>query len=419
MTDGNHLVQRSIELGQPIVVVTMNYRLNLFGFLTSKEIVAEQKAAGYSPVMNLGLDDQRASLEWIQRHVALFGGDPSQVTLSGESAGGASIWHQIKAKTDKPLFRRAIIRSFPPGGLRTFQESQQEFDEVVAKLGIAADAPDFVKMNALKSVPASEIVKLWNGRAMSAIYDPHWHVPVVRDGEATFSGSSGDRLDTDWWCDTPEWLEEVSIGACRDENSLFGCESWRGYTWEQADAVLQKVYPAELWSEIMKTRCYQEASSPFERLHAISSEGAWIAPSIEAAEKLGRMGRCKTTFFLSETQQVAPGPLHGLAPHGLDIVYLLYQPPARQHPEPAATADAMTRAFVAFTNGRGAWEEVDRSGLYMAFDGTNTGLRKLHGDRRDREIVVADRTLRDAFYRLSFRVVGELMLDRQRSIRKV
>ena len=73
-----------------IIGVNIAYRLNVLGFLSGSEIQADGNA-------NAGLLDQRAALEWVQRHISKFGGDPDTVTIAGESAGGASVVMQIVA----------------------------------------------------------------------------------------------------------------------------------------------------------------------------------------------------------------------------------------------------------------------------------------------------------------------------------
>ena len=73
-----------------IVGVSMGYRLNVLGFLSGSEV----KANGD---VNVGLLDQRAAIEWVQRHISKFGGDPDSITIAGESAGGASVLMQIVA----------------------------------------------------------------------------------------------------------------------------------------------------------------------------------------------------------------------------------------------------------------------------------------------------------------------------------
>ena len=90
------------------VVVTLNYRLGPFGFLAHPAFVAESpyRAAG-----NYGLLDQIAALRWVQRNIGRFGGDPSRVTIFGESAGGMSVGSLIASPLAKGLFQRAILES--------------------------------------------------------------------------------------------------------------------------------------------------------------------------------------------------------------------------------------------------------------------------------------------------------------------
>ncbi|NJK87258.1 MAG: carboxylesterase family protein, partial [Bacteroidales bacterium] len=91
-----------------IVVVTVNYRLNIFGFFSHPELSAESpyKASG-----NYGLLDQNAALKWVQKNISAFGGDPKQVTIAGESAGAASVHAQVVSPLSKGLFARAICES--------------------------------------------------------------------------------------------------------------------------------------------------------------------------------------------------------------------------------------------------------------------------------------------------------------------
>lgn len=94
---------------QGVVVVTFNYRLGALGFLATPALSAEQGGASG----DYGLMDQQAALEWVKNNIANFDGDPDNVTLFGESAGGLSVLSQLvspKSKTDK-LFNRAIVES--------------------------------------------------------------------------------------------------------------------------------------------------------------------------------------------------------------------------------------------------------------------------------------------------------------------
>jgi para-nitrobenzyl esterase len=91
-----------------VIVVTINYRLGALGFLAHPALAAEspQGAAG-----NYGLMDQQAALSWVQRNIRNFGGNPRNVTIFGESAGGLSVHSQLVSPTAKGLFDKAIVES--------------------------------------------------------------------------------------------------------------------------------------------------------------------------------------------------------------------------------------------------------------------------------------------------------------------
>lgn len=94
--DAGPLVAQSIELGKPIILVTINYRLNIFHFGTGESEV------------NLAIQDQKAALEWVKAHISKFGGDPDNITVGGESAGAIFV-HGLLASG--ALFERAIMQS--------------------------------------------------------------------------------------------------------------------------------------------------------------------------------------------------------------------------------------------------------------------------------------------------------------------
>jgi para-nitrobenzyl esterase len=91
-----------------VVVVTINYRLGALGFLAHPALSAESRDRSSG---NYGLMDQQAALRWVRRNIARFGGDPNNVTLFGESAGGLSVHAQLASPQSKGLFDRAIVQS--------------------------------------------------------------------------------------------------------------------------------------------------------------------------------------------------------------------------------------------------------------------------------------------------------------------
>lgn len=99
--DGERLARRGI------IVVSVNYRLNVFGFLAHPEITAEAPEAPG----NFGLLDQAAGLKWVYENIAAFGGDPENITIAGQSAGGGSVMHQLTHEGNRPYIKKAIILS--------------------------------------------------------------------------------------------------------------------------------------------------------------------------------------------------------------------------------------------------------------------------------------------------------------------
>ena len=99
--DGERIARRGV------VVVTVNYRLNAFGFLCHPEITAEAPDAP----ANFGFLDQQFATRWVKRNIAAFGGDPENITIGGQSAGGMSVSAQIACKANEGLFKGAIIQS--------------------------------------------------------------------------------------------------------------------------------------------------------------------------------------------------------------------------------------------------------------------------------------------------------------------
>ena len=91
-----------------VIVVTINYRIGVFGFLAHPALTAESPAHASG---NYGLMDQQAALQWVRRNIASFGGDPGRVTIFGESAGGLSTHSHLASPLSAGLFHRAIVES--------------------------------------------------------------------------------------------------------------------------------------------------------------------------------------------------------------------------------------------------------------------------------------------------------------------
>jgi para-nitrobenzyl esterase len=147
---------------QGIVLVSFNYRLGRFGFFSHPALVAAKEG----PVGNFGYMDQLAALKWVQRNIAAFGGDPNQVTIFGESAGGSSVIHLLTSPVAEGLFHRAIVlsgggRSALLGGrkLSGGTNSEPSADQIgvnfAKSVGIKGTGPEALK--ALRALPAEKV----------------------------------------------------------------------------------------------------------------------------------------------------------------------------------------------------------------------------------------------------------------------
>lgn len=135
--DGERLARRGI------VVVTVGYRLNVFGFLCHPELTAQQPDAP----ANFGFLDQQCATRWVKRNIAAFGGDPENITIGGQSAGGMSVCAQMTSPQNHGLFRRAIVESGTftqpygaPMGIRaqSLKEAEAQGVRFFAALGVSS-----------------------------------------------------------------------------------------------------------------------------------------------------------------------------------------------------------------------------------------------------------------------------------------
>ncbi len=136
--DGERIARRGI------VVVTVNYRLNVFGFMCHPEITAESPEAP----ANFGHLDQQFGTLWVKRNIAAFGGDPDNITIGGQSAGGGSVMSQLTSPQNDGLFQRVIVDSgiiaplYPgnrtPGMKRNLAEAEQDGVQFLKFMGVSS-----------------------------------------------------------------------------------------------------------------------------------------------------------------------------------------------------------------------------------------------------------------------------------------
>lgn len=148
MYNGARLAERGL------IVVSINYRLGVLGFLAHPELSAEsaQNISG-----NYGLLDQIEALRWIQRNIAAFGGDPANVTLAGESAGGLSVAYLLTSPAARGLFAKAIIQSANILAVPELREARYGMPSAEASGARLATTVGAASIEALRAMDARDL----------------------------------------------------------------------------------------------------------------------------------------------------------------------------------------------------------------------------------------------------------------------
>jgi para-nitrobenzyl esterase len=146
-----------------VVVVTLNYRLGALGFLAHPALASRPGG----PSGNYGLMDQRAALRWVQANIAGFGGNPDNVTIAGQSAGGLSVLAQLVAPASRGLFQRAMVQS---GAFALTQLPLAAAESFGQSFAAAAGCPDQTAA-CLRSLSVYDLVGHFPGAAIPGVVD--------------------------------------------------------------------------------------------------------------------------------------------------------------------------------------------------------------------------------------------------------
>jgi para-nitrobenzyl esterase len=212
--DGTKIVAES-----GVVVVTMNYRLGVFGWFAHPGLTDETGESG-----NYGFQDIEASLAWVHRNIAAFGGDPARVTVGGESAGAFSVCALLAAPGARGLFSAAMMQSGNCGSY-----TQQEAEGLGDEIAVAADCVD----------PATAVVCL-RGRGVQALLD----AAVDRTGDYV-RGTPTLPLDPAAAVESGSVAKvPVVLGANLDEARTFLAD-WTGLSEEEYVGVLNNWFGAD------------------------------------------------------------------------------------------------------------------------------------------------------------------------------
>ncbi|XP_039997440.1 acetylcholinesterase [Xiphias gladius] len=201
--DGRYLAH-----SETVIVVSMNYRIGAFGFLA---LHGSSEAPG-----NVGLLDQRMALQWVQDNIHFFGGNPKQVTIFGESAGGASVGFHLLSPDSRPTFTRAILQSGVPNcpWASVSPAEARRRAMLLGKLVGCNGGNDTELVDCLRSKTPQELIdQEWQVLPWSALFRFSF-VPVV-DGEV-LPDTPEAMLNSGNFKDT-----QILLGVNQDEGSYF------------------------------------------------------------------------------------------------------------------------------------------------------------------------------------------------------
>ena len=294
-----------------VTVVSLNYRLGAFGFLTHPQVGA-----------NFGVQDWVAALQWVQANISAFGGDPDNVTVFGQSAGGAASRALLSTPLARGLFHKAVIQSagfedYAVVGSPCYERSVAASAKLLERLG-AAD------LQALREAPAEQVRQA--SLALSGIFPPPGQVhtpanlvwyPIV-DNDVMVDDFAG------WPPEVP-----VLLGCTQDEarffvqpTMLYAHPETRPedtYT-TRTLAHMAQAMGGDRKNEILDYFAGSGATA-YEAIAEVITAGVWHEPALASLQRFAGLGR---TCYAYQFARVSPGARASglLAKHSAEIPYL-------------------------------------------------------------------------------------------------
>ncbi len=357
--DGANLARRG-----DAVIVTVNHRLGLLGYLDLSSLDPSENAQRSA---NAGMLDLVAALEWVRDNIAAVGGDAGNVTIFGESGGGAKVGALMAMPAAAGLFHRAIVQSGPLLELQERASSTSLTAKVVAELG--PDLGDVSPLDALRAASVDEILRIQGAVATIARRNVPAFAPVLDGADAT--AHPGDAIADGSAPDVP-----LMIGSTFDEATLFlaGHPALRdpdSYTWDDLAGRMAK-RGEEGTSLLAAYRASRPDADPLDILLAIETDLVMRKPSIELAERRLRAldeGTSSAGVWMFLFCWSA-GPMR--AGHGFELPFVfdnIHEPVMKPSASRQQLADEMSGAWLAFArNGDPSHAALDAWPRYDATD---------------------------------------------------
>lgn len=343
-----------------VIVVTIAYRLGVMGFLHLSHL---SDGADYPDSQNLGLLDQQKALKWVHENIAAFGGDPDNVTIWGESAGGASCSMQPIVPGSQQYFKRLIAESGSVNQTRTPEEGMACTNKLMEVLGCKTVA-DLLKVDGEKLLDASAV--------------NFCHQFPERDGRI---------LPTDTWAAYANGAAKditILVGCNKDEMdffvSSFGKEGWDNWVAARKQEKFAHL-PADE-KALVESYMRDVKGDYYEADSRVFSQSWFIAPTIRISEEQSKAGgKCYTYYFTPES----PDPIMKCG-HAIELAVVF------NHPEfTADTGRAFDETFCKTM--RAMWVQFAKTGCpSLSATESPDGKAKQWPlyDRKDKQVMVLD-----------------------------
>ena len=276
---GHHLASKDV------VVVSINYRLNIFGFFAHPQMSNQTG--------NFGLEDEILALQWVKDHIAAFGGDPENITYFGESAGGAHVSYLIASPMGKGLFKRGIIQS---GAYNLFNwTSKDKAEELGLKTQTILNASD---LQTMKTLSAENILSA--SIDLNHPYGPNIDGALIPNNLTNlFEEGSFNNVD-------------LMIGSNKNEDYMYIDES---VTEKDINRLIENYYP-EYRDKILS---WLDLEDPRLAMDHLTTNQVTLCPSVFIARSLSKNGNNVYQYHFTRMRE---GSEKILSYHGAEIPYV-------------------------------------------------------------------------------------------------
>ncbi|KAL4885599.1 Alpha/Beta hydrolase protein [Aspergillus karnatakaensis] len=337
--DPTRLVLRSLSKKTPFIAVCINYRLGIFGFGGSSDVIAAQGSGHPVKGLNFGLYDQKLALLWVNRNIAAFGGDGTKITIMGHSAGGITCYlHtlEVELSAESPLFRKAGVLSGPVGGLdlTSLEKADKRWADLCQLWSVQAQSPA-KRLDMLRRVPTKELL-----RSVSKL---HWKLfTLIVDGLTIRESNLGCGVSVHFGHDglgdeasPPKRNIQLLISAADEEFRGFALMA--NWDYSKFYSLFTLCYPSKAAAEevlqaynILPTSSASELREAFSRFISDST----MTHKVYRGYEFFRTHRGKQALLHGqdprrvgvqyrhlEIGDPLPGPLQGIAHHSVELIY--------------------------------------------------------------------------------------------------